>query len=1428
MEQELFELSFPQKSMYQLEQVTNSKNLNTIFSIMTFTSKLEIEYLDLSLNKIFEINDAFRLTFVKDQNNFPKQYIKKYEYSPITVIYHPSDDITELAEEYNSTTDISIYGKTFDFTIVSCPNSTYVFFKAHHIISDAWGLTKVADQIKEFYTKFKNKEDLNNISKTSYLGLIEREKKYLSSSKYEIDKNFWDEYTNNMVTSNLFSHLDLFDKKAARYEVIIDNNLSQRVEDFCKTQKISEFSFFMGILSTYYNKFFSSKEIIIGSPFLNRQKRYDELDCAGLYVSTLPIDIKIESSNLFIDLCKKITQDNLKIFKHSNYPYDEIQKLYNKNHNTNGNLYNIGFSYQINKLESKLENNELGPCKWFFAGEQNNPFTFHVSRMNNITYFYYDYLHSCYSEEEIKKMNSIFLNLIFQILDNPEIKIEDVDILTNEDKALLMKFNSTNNINLPKENVIDIFKKVVVNSSKKTALLYNNEKMTYQELDEKSSKLANFLLSFGLSKNKPIVLFFDKSFEMIISILAVLKAGACYVPILPDENQDRIKYIINDCNPFFILTHKDYSSTLAKYNIPSINVENETTYSNFETEVNLNNITPENIAYIIYTSGSTGNPKGTEVMHKNIVSLHYSMQDDEILKCDENDVSMSLLKYSFDASGIDIYSSILSGSKLLLVSKDDELNPEKVVKLIENQHVTRSFLIPKWLEHIAISDDSLNANLSYLKILGTGGEALKPITIEKLLLKYPKLKILNLYGPTETTMFTTYKEVSIDNAKTNQVSIGKPILYSRALVVNEQNDIMPINTKGELIIYEDENSIKNIAKGYLNLDELTNKKFITIKNTLINKKVRAYKTGDLVKITPDLEIEFFGRTDDVVKINGGYLVALNEIGSRISSILGPQFEICPIAVPYKNTKVIVLFIKNNEKNISIYNITKEINNNISFYMRPKKIIELEEFPRNNSGKIDKKKLFAIAEQEILCYKNELVLPKTQIEKEIYSVVKNVSGYDEFSIIDDFLDDLGIDSLSLTTINTSLDKYSLTMQDLYNNPSVKKLAAYISNKESPCLLPNLANIDDITILNNAKDFDLSTVLLTGVTGFLGIHLLNNLLLDSNVSTIYCIIRNKFNLAGKQRLTNMIDYYFNSSQKLLELIDEKVIILNGDISNEHFGLDIKTYEEIQQNVTTVINSAANVKHFAKLEVLRQDNVKSVENIIEFCSDKISLAHISTLSIAGFKNENTLDITFDENTLFINQDFKNQPYLISKFEAEKVVLEAIEHKNLNAKIFRLGNISPRISDGLFQSNYSQNVFMKSLHMLVNEKIISEKLLDIKIEFSPVDECAYNIFTLIKASTNNNIYHILNNKDISVGLLIEILKDNGYILNIIDHEKFSEIVNAFNDEYIKEYISNTDLNDFSQNNTLKILKSKNITWSDSDSSYIKKILAVLEQNEW
>ncbi len=1403
-------LTIQQDNIWLIEKLYENTNINNVTGIFYINNILDLSIMDKVMNEIIKTNDALRIR-IKEEKGNPIQYIYKYIYEKIPIYkVENKKEVYKLLEEIKSERFNILNSKLYYIALIQDNTTTYVCVKTHHIISDAWTLGQVAEQIKINYNSIKN--DITISKKPSYVEHIKRDEEYKISEKYLRDKEFWNEYIQDMDVSNSFEST----KRVNSNRIIkkISKSKFKKIQNYCQANKISEYCFFLAIISIYFMRTLNRNGIVIGTPFLNRSKKDQELDMMGMFIATLPIKINIQSEDEnFVTLCKEIGNNNLLCFKHSKYPYYEIQKQYQKNTGKSVNLYEIAFSYQINKLEEKIEGN-TGKTTWLCNNSQANPIL--ISYVNHFGehQIYYDYLLDIFTKRDINQINSRIMDMIDKVISKDNIKINDIEVLSQCDIKMLREFNRTGKIKEAKDNIIDRFKDIVEKNKDNISIKCGEREITYDELDKKTNLIANNLKKLGINNNESIAIIFNKNIEMILAMLGILKTGAYYVPILPEEELKRAEYIIQNSDSKYIITDDDNEKKIDLKNIKVINIKKLLQGNEYNYNCKIHN---EQIAYVIYTSGTTGTPKGVMMQHRNIISLIESINRDNDLRFIKGDISISLLKYSFDASAIDIYTSLLNGGKLILVPKAIELNPKEVVDIIIKEKVTRCFTVHKWIEQIQYYGKNKDLKL---RVLGTGAEVLRPEKFKDIIKNNKNLKLLNTYGPTETTMFVTKHKISRSDINKNIATIGKLIPMARAVIMNN-NKIMPINIKGELVIYEDNSSSKNISKGYYKLDEISKEKFVIIKVPYKKEKVKAYKTGDIVKINNNLELEFYGRKDDYIKVNGGYLVSLNEIEETIRKLLGEEIDVYPISIPIRDTNEIAVFIvKNgNAKNINNEEIEQVIEENVTFYMKPKRIIEIQEVPRNKNGKVDREKLLSIAKQTFINNK-KVIAPTTDLERYIYEKVKDIIGQD-FSITDDFEDDLGLDSLSITALYVALGNENIQIQDLYNYSTIRDLANMMQTEDK---LDENKN-DKLEILNNSKSIVLENILLTGTTGFLGANLLKELAYNETTQNIYCLVRTKLDKTSEERFKENISKYF--STKDIKQIMKKAIVIDGDLAKENLGINNNIFKEMVSKVNVIINSAANVKHIGKYKDFYKDNVLTVNNIINICYKyNISLVHISTLSLSGTrKNGKEQKKIFNENTLNIDQTFNKNPYLLSKYEAEKNIIKSANDKNINAKIFRIGNIMPRLSDGKFQSNFSQNAFMLAIKEIIKLKMQNADMLNKDIFLTPSDECAKAIVTILSNDNgNNNIYHIESDKPIKVSQFIEILKDEGESFKISNIEELNnQFYKNYNIgvEHLKAILEDMDMK-YNNTITLKILNKCNFRWTELNRNYIENIINI------
>ena len=1031
MDKKFFELTNPQKSIWYTEGFYKGTPIENITGTVLIDGKVNFKLLEQAINIFVQKNDSFRLKFIVKDNKIV-QYLDKYTKFPVEIIPVNSDDDLkikekEIAESVFGTMDSLL----FNFKIVKLKNEHGGFIiNMHHLISDAWSAALGATGIIEIYTRLLKNESIEDIEYPSYIEYITSEQEYMKSDKFEKDKKFWNDLFEVVpevatIPSVLNTKEKKLDSASNRKQFTISKDIIEKINKFCKENKVSAFNFFMGIFAVYIGRVSNLDEFAIGSPILNR-KNVKEKHTSGMFINTIPLKVNLSNNISFINLASSIGTSLFNMFKHQKYPYLSLLEDLRSKDNTIPNLYNILISYQ--NTRSSAQTSETPYCiKWDPNGHTSDDIDIHIYDMNdtgNIN-IAYDYKLSKYTEENITDIHERILNLIDQVLTNNEILVNNLEIVTPEEKQkLIYDFNNTK-VDYPKYKTIsELFEEQVERTPDNIALVFEDKKMTYKELNEKANSLAWYLKNIGIVNNNAVGIFLDKSLESIIAMLAILKCGAVYLPIDTDYPDNRIEFMIKDSSCAIILSSLKFKDKLNKYpNTLYIDLSNTNIYSDTKTFSN-KNITSDDLAYIMYTSGSTGNPKGVMVSNKNIVRL---VKNTNFIKFQNTERMLQTGSIVFDACTFEIWGALLNGFELYIIKKSDLLDPTLLEAYLVNNKITILWLTAPLFNQLCENNPSM---FKTIRVLLTGGDILSPKHINSVKKACPNLTIINGYGPTENTTFSTC--FTIDKFYENSIPIGFPIANSTCFVVSPNLSLLPVGVPGELLVGGD-----GVSKGYLNNNNFTLEKFIT---NPFGEGI-LYRTGDLVKWLPNGSIDFIGRVDNLVKIRG-FRIELNEITLRVQEFANIK-ECITIVKNINNEKVICSYFSSIDK-IDTDNLKNWLVSCLPHYAIPTYLIQLPSLPINVNGKVDIKNL---PEPQILNSKSKIVLPRNDIDSKLINILKDILSINEISLDDNFFE-LGGDSLSAINLCTQIQNefnVLIFVKDILEKPIIMDLSDFIITK-----------------------------------------------------------------------------------------------------------------------------------------------------------------------------------------------------------------------------------------------------------------------------------------------------------------------------------------------------------------------------------------------
>lgn len=796
MESNVYNLTNPQKSIWFTEQFYKGTPIENITGCVIVLEKLNLKALQKAINLFVKSNDSFRLKFtVKDDK--PLQYLSSFsEFEIENVMVNTDEDIKDIENKMSNTPFEVLDNLLFSFKTFTFPDGHGGFvITAHHLISDAWTAGLVVNEIMDYYEKIINSQIIDN-QNPSYLDYITSEQEYLNSEKFNKDKEFWNEIFKTVPevatipSINVENSNSSLSCKAKRKQFVIPKETMNLINEFCKQNKASAFNFFMAVLAIYLSRVSSLDDFTIGTPILNRGN-FKEKQTTGMYISTIPFRISINHKIPFAEFLSNISADFSKIFRHQKYPYQYLLEDLRKKDSSIPNLYNILLSYQ--NVRSNKQTSDINyESSWVGNNFISDDIDIHLYDMNdtgdiNIAY---DYLISKYSIDDICSIHARFLYIINQVLENNDITLNEIEIVTpDEKKKILYDFNNTS-ADYPRDKTItQLFEEQVEKTPDNIAVVFENQKLTYRELNERANSLANYLRSQKIGRNDIVGIMVNRSLEMIISILAVLKSGACYIPIDPEYPQDRIEYMLNNSNAKLLLTFKRLKNKVTFDNKLFVELDNELYNSNKDNLININE--PDDLAYIIYTSGSTGKPKGVMLKHSNINNFIQGMCN--VVDFNSEKTIVSVTTISFDIFVLESLLPLQRGLKIVVATENEQNDIRLFNALCLKNNVNIIQTTPSRFQVLISNLNELDYLEGITDIL-VGGESFPKMLLGKLQ-QLTKSNIYNVYGPTETTVWSTVKNLTDETS----ITIGKPISNTRCYILDNNKKLLPVLTPRKFI-----------------------------------------------------------------------------------------------------------------------------------------------------------------------------------------------------------------------------------------------------------------------------------------------------------------------------------------------------------------------------------------------------------------------------------------------------------------------------------------------------------------------------------------------------------------------------------------------------------------------------------------------------
>lgn len=1353
-----FRISPQQKRLWLLK----ADGLVDDFALCTIRieGQIEVELLQVALQQVSDRHEVLRTSFHRQTGmKFPLQVIAESYHVIWNFVDLSNSNIREQLVKIEEIQAKNNYNYSYEKDLPICAYLVKLAAKQHILIvkvlsicTDSWTLKNLVREISRTYAACMNAAELSD-EPVQYLQFSEWHNELLEGEDAETGKAYWQQQLQSLSELTLPFERESTDKKKfipAVYAVKIEPDIITKLEAIALQNNVTNSELLLTCWQILLWQLTQQSDIAIHTIFNGR--KYEELhEVLGLLAKWLPVRCVLQAQYKFTEVLSQL-KTNLE-------SASEWQEYFLEDNDT---AVDFPVSYEFVEL---LDRHFAGDVS--FAIEKQfvcfEPFKLKLTCLQTeeslTAEFHYNT--ELFDLASIQALAEQFQTLVASAVNNPAATVNELEILSDRVRHQLLVECNNPQINYPQDKLIhQLFEQQVERSPDKIAVVFEQQQLTYAELNARANQLARYLQHQGVKAETLVGICLERSLDFIVALLGILKAGGAYLPLDPAFPAANLAFRLQDARVSILITQTGILTTEVVQSAKIIYLDADWQAIAQESNTNpTNQLKPENLAYVLYTSGSTGQPKGIAIEHRQILNYVYAIADKLQLPAGASFATVST--FAADLGNTAILPALCTGGCLHIISLHKASDPAALANYCDRHPIDCLKIVPSHLA--ALLTSSAYRAILPRQCLVLGGEAVRWDLINTIRQYAPNCRIINHYGPTETTVgVLTYPVSNQHSHNSKTVPIGRAIANTQVYLLDPQLQPVPIGVPGELYI-----GGAGLARGYLHQSQLTSEKFVAhpfVEGT------KLYRTGDRARYLPDRSIEFLGRLDEQVKIRG-FRIELGEIETVLTQHPEVHQAVVVAREDLPGDRILAAYIIPKRKPAPTNNDLRHfLQARLPDYMLPSAFAILKAFPLTPNGKINRR---ALPAPERVCSEVAYVAPRSPVEQQLAEIWAKVLGLERVGIHDNFFE-LGGHSLLLTQLLVQVRdmfQVDLSLGNLFEAPTISGLAERIEAAQQARSFTgrdytalSAEAVLDPTIRPDTTQFvspgSEKSIFLTGATGFLGAFLLYELL-QQTTANIYCLVRQ-----GKKQLQTNLESYLLWD----ESFSDRIIPVVGDLAQPLLGLDEAQFQVIASQIDVIYHNGAWVHHTLPYSTLKAANVLGTQEILRLASQiKLKPVHfISTTSVFGSSGDAGIKVVREGDSLDNSQVSANG-YAQSKWVAEQLVNTARD-RGIPVCIYRPGRISGHSQTGVFNAN---DFLYKLIVGCV--QLGSAPAGGASFDLAPVDYVSQAIVYLSKQKVSlNKTFHVVNPHPLHSNLLIDSMRSLGYPIQQISYERWrTELLN-------------------------------------------------------